>query len=75
MTDSVDIMNKTVKKRARILILDHDDPRKELEFEIEFQLSLSPVERYEAMHQLVEAGLELIGRNGYSKTPAIVTRL
>lgn len=61
-------------KKTYILILDKDDPKRELEFEIEFQLSLTPAERYEAMDRLVNDGLELMARNGYSKTPAIVTR-
>jgi hypothetical protein len=65
---------KTTKNKTAILILDGDDPGRELEFEIEFQLSLTVEERYEAMERLVETGLELIGRNGYSKTPAVVTR-
>ena len=62
------------KNKTMILILDRDDPQKELEFEIKFELSLTEAERYEAMDRLVKDGLELIGRNGYSKTPAIITR-
>lgn len=41
------------KHKTHIPILDRDDPQKELEFEIEFQLSLAPAERYEAMDRLV----------------------
>ena len=64
----------STKNKTHILILDHDDPPKELEFEIEFQLSLTAAERYEAMDRLVKDGLELLERHGYSKTPAIITR-
>ena len=63
-----------MNKKTHILILDKDDPKRELEFEIEFQLSLTVAERYEAMDRLVKDGLELIGQHGYSKTPPIVTR-
>ena len=62
------------KQKTHILILDRDDPERELDFEIEFQLSLTEAERYEAMDRLVKDGLEFIGQHGYSKTPAIVTR-
>lgn len=62
------------KRKTYILILDKDDPKKELEFEITFQLSLTSAERYEAMDRLVHDGLELLERHGYSNTPKIVTR-
>jgi hypothetical protein len=56
------------------MILDKDDPKRELEFEIQFQLSLTPSERYEIMDRLVKDGLELMIQHGYSTTPKIVTR-
>ena len=62
------------KRRTSILILDKDDPQKELEFEVEFQLSLTSSERYEAMDKLVRDGIELLERYGYSNTPKIITR-
>ncbi len=62
------------KRKTQILILDKDDPKRELEFELDFQRSLSTEERYEAMDRLVNDGLELIKQNGYSKTPAIIAR-
>jgi hypothetical protein len=66
-------MNKK-KHKTHILILDGDDPEKELDFEIEFQLSLTPAERYEIMDKLVRDGLEFVKKPGYKKTPAIVAR-
>lgn len=57
-----------------MLALDHDDPEKEREFEIEFQMSLSEHERYEIMDQLVKDGLEFVERNEYTNTPAIAAR-
>lgn len=62
------------KHKTHILILDDDDPVKEMEFEIEFQLSLTPTERYEIMESLVQDSLELVTRNEYQNTPAIVAR-
>ena len=62
------------KRRTMILVLGKDDPEKELEFEIDFQLSLTPAERYEIMDRLVKDGLEIIKRNGYKKTPSFIAR-
>ena len=57
-----------------MLIVDGDDPEAELEFEVQFQLSLTAEQRYEAMDQLVKAGMEMIAQHGHSTTPRIVTR-
>ena len=67
---------KRDKKRhkTRILILDRDDPVRELDFEIDYQLSLTAEERYEIMNQLVNDGMELIKQHGYKNTPLFVTR-
>jgi len=62
------------KKKTYILVLDKDDPEKELDFEIEFQLSLTPAQRYRIMDKLVRDGLEFIRKRGYQNTPAVVTR-
>jgi hypothetical protein len=68
-------MNPENKKyKTHILILDGDDPERELAFEIEFQRSLTPAERYEIMESLVNDVLEIASRNGYQDTPAIVAR-
>jgi hypothetical protein len=64
----------TNKHKTHILILDDDDPERELEFEIKFQLSLNPAERYEIMDSLVRDVLEMKSKHGYQNTPAIVTR-
>jgi len=60
--------------KTHILILDKDDPKKELEFEVRFQLSLSMKERYEIRDRLVKDGLKLIEKRGPIKGPMIVTR-
>lgn len=62
------------KHKTFMLALDHDDPEKEREFEIEFQLSLTDFERYEIMDQLVKDGLEFVQNNGYTNTPSIIAR-
>jgi hypothetical protein len=59
--------------KTHILILDKDDPKKELEFEVQFQLSLSVKQRYEMMYQLVQHGFEMMKKHGYKPTPRIVT--
>jgi hypothetical protein len=58
--------------KTHILILDKDDPKKELEFEVQFQLSLSMKQRYEIMDRLVKNGLKLIEKRGPIKGPMIV---
>jgi hypothetical protein len=67
-------MKKTVKDGTHILLLKNDDPYEELNFEIDFQLSLTPSQRYEIMDQLVKDGLEFEYKRGYKNTPKIVTR-
>jgi hypothetical protein len=63
-----------LKRRTFILVLDKDDPEKELEFELDFQASLTAAERYEIMDRLAKDGLEFVKRNGYKSTPAFVAQ-
>jgi hypothetical protein len=66
---------RTIRRgKTHILILDKDDPKKELEFEVQFQLSLSMKQRYEIMDRLVKDGLEIMKKHGYRPTPTIFTR-
>ncbi len=67
-------MASTRKHKTFILAVDGDDPEKELEFELEFQMSLTPVERYEIMNQLVKDGLALIQERGYKNDTSVVIR-
>lgn len=62
------------KRKTEILILDRDDPERELDFEIYFQLSLTIAQRYEIMDKLVRDGLSLIKKHGHKKTPTIFAR-
>jgi hypothetical protein len=65
---------KKKKLKAFILAVDGDDPAKELEFELDFQMSLTPRQRYRIMHSLVKAGQEFELRNGYQPTSEVVIR-
>ena len=67
-------MDQAPKNKTRMLILDRDDPKKELEFEIEFMLSLSATQRYKMMNRLVRQGLKLMRKNEYKRTPSVVAR-
>ncbi len=64
----------TEKRKTYMLALDKDDPERELNFEIDFQLTLTEAERYEIMDNLVKDGLEFVEKNGYTSAPAIVAR-
>jgi hypothetical protein len=62
------------KKKTYILSLEKDDPEKELEFEIIFQLSLTPSQRYKRMVNMFKQNKESINKNERQKTPAIISR-
>jgi hypothetical protein len=62
------------KKNTDILSLEKDDPKKELEFEIAFQLSLSSSQRYKRMIKLFKQNKTFIKKNERQKTPAIISR-
>ena len=67
--------NKLMKKhKTHILILDKDDPEKELDFEIEFQLSLTTQQRFKMMFERSqELALRMI-EDGSRKPIAIIKR-
>lgn len=62
------------KYKTHILVLDEDNPERELQFEIDYQLSLTAAERYEIMDKLVRDGLKVLRKYEHTKTPKIVTR-
>ena len=62
------------KKKTHILSLEKDEPKKELEFEIAFQLSLSSSQRYKRMIKLFKQNKSFINKNERQKTPAIISR-
>lgn len=62
------------KKKTYILSLEKDDPKKELEFEITFQLSLTSSQRYKRMVKMFKQNMDSISKNERQKTPAIISR-
>jgi len=62
------------KKKTHILSLEKDDPKKELEFEVTFQLSLTSSQRYKRMIKMFKQNMDSINKNERQKTPAIISR-
>jgi hypothetical protein len=62
------------KHKTHILQLEKDDPNKEVEFEIEFQLSLIVEQRYKRMKKLVNQTMKTVKQHDYPKTPKIISR-
>ena len=60
------------KKKTYMLSLEKDDPEKELEFEIKFQLSLTKKQRYNRMRKLVSQALEK--KYDRKPTPSLFSR-
>jgi hypothetical protein len=63
-----------MKKKTHILSLEKDDPKKELEFEVTFQLSLTSSQRYKRMIKLFKQNKTFIKKNERQKTPAAISR-
>lgn len=62
------------KAKTYILQLDKDDHKKELEFEVAFNLSLTVEQRYKRMKKLVNLALKNVRKHDYPKTPKIISR-
>lgn len=62
------------KKKTYILSIEKDDPKKELEFEVAFQLSLTSSQRYKRMIKMLKQNMDSINKNERQKTPAIISR-
>ena len=62
------------KKKTYILSIEKDDPKKELEFEVTFQLSLTSSQRYKRMIKMLKQNMDSINKNERQKTPAIISR-
>jgi hypothetical protein len=63
------------KKKTYILSLEKDDPKKELEFEVAFQLSLTSSQRYKRMIKIFKKNLDFINKNERQKTSEIISRV
>ena len=57
-----------------ILKLDRSDESRELEFELDYQLSLSVEERFQMMFQKSREIKEMLINNGYRKSFEIIKR-
>ena len=57
-----------------ILVLDHDDEEKELEFELAFLRSLTTQQRFDLMFQRSREMAEVLLRHGYRKPSEVVER-
>ncbi len=62
------------KRKTYMLALEKDDPEKELEFEVAFQITMTTRQHYATMKKLVKQSMEVVKNNDYPKTPAIVSR-
>ena len=57
-----------------VLKVNGDDEEQELDFELDYQLSLSPEERFQMMFQKSREIAEMLIRNGYRKPFEIIKR-
>ena len=57
-----------------ILKLDHDDPERELAFELDYQLSLTTRQRFEMMIQRSNAIKRMLIERGFVKPIEIIKR-
>ena len=62
------------KKKSRILKLSRDDSEKELDFELDYQLSLTVQERFEMMERASREVAHLLFKNGYTRPFEIIKR-
>jgi hypothetical protein len=62
------------RKNTYILQLEKDDPQKELEFEIAFNLTLTEKQRYKIFMRLLKQTIKFVKEHDYPKTPSIISR-
>jgi len=62
------------KQKTYILTLEKDDPKKEMEFEIAFQLSLSAAQRYRRMQKMFGKTITR-KKHDHQKTSEIISRV
>lgn len=63
------------KHKTYVLKINEDNPKKELQFEIDFQLSLTTKERFKMMFERANRIKEMLFRNGYRKPFEIIKRV
>jgi len=62
------------KCKTYICTLDRDDEDKALDFEIEFQNTLTTADRFKMMFNMSNKMKEILIRNGYRRPVEIITR-
>ena len=67
-------MPRSKSSRLFLLKLDHDDEKRELEFELAYLASLTVEERFRMMHDASRRMLETLIRLGHRKPSEIVKR-
>ncbi len=63
-----------MKNKTRVLILDHDDPEREFEFELEYLMSLTTQQLFDKMIRRSNEIKEMLIQNGYRESVAIIKR-
>ncbi len=63
-----------MKNKTRILVLDHDDPEREFEFELDWLMSLTTQQRFEMMLKRSNEIKEMLIRHGHRKPVEIIKR-
>lgn len=66
-------MGKKAKGNG-LLLLKKDDEKKEIEFELQYLLSLTIQERFQLMRRKSREMLALLEQNGHGKTAEVVKR-
>lgn len=62
------------QRKTHILLLENDDHKKELEFEIAFQLTLTTAQRYNRMKRMFRQNLNSGKKHGSKKTSTVISR-
>ncbi len=70
----ITLMARQRKNKIRLLKLRKPDPKKELQFELDFQSSLTTQQRFEMMFRQSNIMKEILIRNGYRKPFEIIKR-
>ncbi len=58
-----------------ILKIDTDDEEKEIDFEVDYLLSLTAEQRFHMMSQRSKELAEMLVKNGHRKAPEIIKRI
>lgn len=61
-------------RKTFILQLDKDDPKRELEFEVAFNLNLTEKQRYKRMMKLLKLTFKTVKKHDYQKNLAMIGR-